>query len=464
MVAILLLHLPTFSQNVNMRLKIGDTVPDLVFRHIVNYNSSTAKLSDFEGKAIVLDFWNRSCGTCIAAFPKMQKLQEEFKDDLVILLVNDNVKETKELLNNFFENSTIFKTTRLPMILADSNFSCDGKLFPHRGVPYHVWIDKNRIVRATTWGEYATSENMKDLIAGKTSNIMIREDFVSDKKMEIERLKPALEMYDGLFRKYLIYYNHISLEFSHNQDSISSCYTLLIQNPVKHFGSIGLMSQDIRDKSGKQIGYRQTENMIRLYAFAYNADENSIIVDSDNNNSNPSDKNNKQISSYYDDSFVYEAVLPEGVKYDMYGLRDSNYRDRLKKDLDNYFGLTGTIELRSINCLVFYRTDKSLKLPFTKGGISIQENTMSDQGLLIKNEPAILRIMENIQGLNTNKTGFAVIDETAIDHKKNLDLTIHSNIQDILALSAELSKYGIAIKQEMRKLPVLVLKKHKNKI
>jgi cytochrome oxidase Cu insertion factor (SCO1/SenC/PrrC family) len=56
-------------------LSIGDKVPDIQFENILNYKSKKAKLSDFKGKLVILDMWSTSCTFCIAAFPKMEELQ-----------------------------------------------------------------------------------------------------------------------------------------------------------------------------------------------------------------------------------------------------------------------------------------------------------------------------------------------------------------------------------------------------
>src|SRR3954466_8754499 len=69
-------------------LKIGDTVPDIAINNIINYPTKIAKISDFKGKLLILDFWATWCSPCVGMIPKMEALQKQFNDKLQFLPVS----------------------------------------------------------------------------------------------------------------------------------------------------------------------------------------------------------------------------------------------------------------------------------------------------------------------------------------------------------------------------------------
>ena len=81
-------------------------------------NNKTVKISDFKGKVVLLDFWYLSCYPCLKAIPDLIKLQKEFKDDLVIIGIND--VDDQEFITEYFKKKEVnyFSTYK-----TDKNFS-----------------------------------------------------------------------------------------------------------------------------------------------------------------------------------------------------------------------------------------------------------------------------------------------------------------------------------------------------
>ena len=74
-------------------------------------NGKTLKLNDLKGKVILLDFWYRGCLPCLKATPDLMKLQQEFKNDLVIIGVND--RDDKEDVTDYYsyKKNTFYVST-----------------------------------------------------------------------------------------------------------------------------------------------------------------------------------------------------------------------------------------------------------------------------------------------------------------------------------------------------------------
>lgn len=63
-------------------LVAGGTAPEITGTDLAG---EEMKLSDFRGKVVVLNFWGSWCGPCISKIPALNRLSEEFGDDVAIL-------------------------------------------------------------------------------------------------------------------------------------------------------------------------------------------------------------------------------------------------------------------------------------------------------------------------------------------------------------------------------------------
>ena len=78
-------------------------------------NDKTVKLTDLKGKVVLLDFWYRGCFPCLKATPDLITMQEEFKDNLVIIGIND--MDTKEDITDYYvyKKGNYFSTYKTKM-------------------------------------------------------------------------------------------------------------------------------------------------------------------------------------------------------------------------------------------------------------------------------------------------------------------------------------------------------------
>lgn len=97
-------------------------------------SGNSVSVSDFKGKVVLIDFWETWCKPCLAIFPTMQKLQEEYPDDFVVLAVNPGFADTKEDARKFIaEHDYDFR------YLLDSN-DLNEKLNV-QSIPFKVYVD-----------------------------------------------------------------------------------------------------------------------------------------------------------------------------------------------------------------------------------------------------------------------------------------------------------------------------------
>ena len=63
----------------------GDPVPDYGY---VDKDGNAVRISDFRGKWVLMDFWNRGCHNCHAAIPELGALSRELQEKLVVVSIN----------------------------------------------------------------------------------------------------------------------------------------------------------------------------------------------------------------------------------------------------------------------------------------------------------------------------------------------------------------------------------------
>src|SRR6478735_8186180 len=120
-------------------LSIGDTIPNIFIENISNYKTSKAHFAEFKDKLVIIDFWFGACPKCILAFPKLEELQNKFKDQVQIIMVNfETQKQIDETFKKFSKGAPMYRNPKLPSVVNDSIFH---SLFPHKYYPHEVWID-----------------------------------------------------------------------------------------------------------------------------------------------------------------------------------------------------------------------------------------------------------------------------------------------------------------------------------
>jgi len=122
-------------------LQVGDKAPDFDFELL---NDETVKLSDYQGKVILLNFWATWCGPCVSEMPDIQKISDTYPDEVVVLAIN--CSESRDTVNSFIEKNGYTFYVGL-----DENQEI-AKKYPTDGIPYSVIIDGDGIITSIHLG------------------------------------------------------------------------------------------------------------------------------------------------------------------------------------------------------------------------------------------------------------------------------------------------------------------------
>jgi thiol-disulfide isomerase/thioredoxin len=143
------------------RIGIGDPVPDFPLMNLVNYSKSEARISDFKGKWLILDYWFTGCGPCIASWPKLMQLQKKYGDKIQIMSVNH--MQTREVVEPFItkRNKGSQEPYLIPSVTGDTILY---KILPPSGYPTIVWIDPDGKYRAITRGEDLSEASIEKVL------------------------------------------------------------------------------------------------------------------------------------------------------------------------------------------------------------------------------------------------------------------------------------------------------------
>ncbi|HUZ58703.1 MAG TPA: TlpA disulfide reductase family protein [Hanamia sp.] len=423
----------SFSQESG--IKIGETCPDVVLSHIINFKTDHARISDFKGKLLILDFWATWCAPCVSMIPVTDSLQKEFEGKIQILPVTDQDASTATA---FLNNIKHYKNILMPSVTNDTELRT---LFPHVEIPHYVWLDENSKVIAITGAEQLTGDIIKDFLNKKRETLPIKED----QYKTIPEHAPMFVIGNEIISGNTTHFEKI--------DNSALLYHSVITKYIDGFGcEQGTDTGRITCKNSS-IGdlYRMAASHYKLINLGFNSTiwetNNEIVKRMSDSAVTVHSKTRAEIYDWmrqYD--YCYELKFPSKMN-------DRKY-DLMLQDLNNYFGamfnIVGSMERRKTNCLVLIKTSKS-KMPDTSA--TKNQYSINPYHLQLKNAS----VSQFIALLSINLDTFPpLVDETHDDEK--MDIDINCNLSDINSLNKALMPYGLKLVEKIAERDMIVIK------
>lgn len=433
---LLLIQLACTHAMAGSQLKVGDKVPDILFTDLVNYKSFTAKLSDFKGKYILIDFWATWCAPCVAGFPKLNKVQEEYKDKLQIILI---AQDYKNLVTEFFESrSGLYIPSEV--ISPDDKKNTLNKLFPHTSVPHYVWINKEGFIVGITGSEQASEDNLIKFAKGEVITL---------------ENKPAQFVNPPNYTGATI----DSIERTAGENSISL-------NPLIRYQSM-ITKYDERVTPGVSRNVLQGQpKMIDIRRFPITSIYGIACVGLDNYPSYTKVYEIKD-STVLEPTNVSIAQRMEWEKMNTYSYRlvmppatDSiRFMAIMQQDINNNFDYTASIEKWKIKCYVLKSIGNSAQLK-TTGKLSSYNASIYFIHLANCSMSDFINALGKYSDLtksgNWRMPNIPIIDETG--YKGNIDIIFNANLKDPEEVKNELKKHHLQLELLDREVNCLVIK------
>ncbi len=402
----------------NKGIQIGQTVPDLIINNIHNYRSNAAKISDFKGKLLIIDFWTTYCGPCISMIPKMDSLQKQFRGKVQFISVTDQKEKIAMPFLESFERRN-GKHFDIPVVCEDSLIK---KLFPHTLIPHFVWIGTDGLVKVISSEYYVTTANIKSLI----------EHTEEVKYVEKKDIDTSLPLYlNGGYPRNMEY------------------YSIFLKGLIEGTGS-GTHPR----KTPKSIGMAWT-NATLIFMYSMCAEKvipdltpKRIILEACDSSKLFYQKSKLNKTDWYrENMYSVDCVVP---------LRDSALLySTMLANLNRYTGYQGTIEKRRVKYLSLY--SMSDKQPFkTKGDV---HEYIAKKGFPVKMRNVPIEIF--VDWLNRlDEHTPTVINNTQYVGK--VDIDIQSGSFDLASLKNILEKQGLGLKETTGEIDMLII--HENKL
>lgn len=423
---ILIVYTTSAQEEPSDSIRIGKPFPSLKLKNLINYKAKNVDISELRGKWIILDFWSSTCGTCIGSLPKLDTIQNAFKDTMSLIIIGWN--DGAATLKAFNKFSSKYKVN-LPITLDSEPF----RRFNIWDVPTFVVIDPSGTTRAILFYPEFTEANIKDLIAGKTETVS--KPMKAIKKFDA--FKPFLvngnagNDDDFLFRSMLMKWT--SEIPASGVTYVNASYGNLIQASGVPLENLYLMAYQDTLYPYPVASYSKLKSSYGEYWL------HPVLELTDSSEFEWKPGNEKNL-------FCYSLSVPEHTTSSL------EMKKIMQRDLKNYFGYQVTVEKRMMPCwkLVASKTAKQKLRSKMDSTVYKDYHFAGFDYYKVPMQDIINKLWWNFQ-LEPQ-----FIDATGI--KEKIDISIDADMTDFNEVKQALNKYGLSLVKGKSEFKVIVIR------
>lgn len=400
--------------------EIGKPCPDFTLRNIRYYKQKQANLRDFQGKWLVLDFWNTHCGACIASFPHVSALQKQFELNVQFMMVGiqDQEGQIESIFARFRKEEGLLMPCGFDSLLAQR--------FDIYQSPYILVIDPAGIVRAITYALNAV--DISGFLEGHPPKLkkVYRMHEEEEPKLVFDSRRPLLVNGNGgpdsgyLFRSLLSAWDGFTQPWyvpsSIEQDSAKGMFQVLGVPLVMLFN----YAYAGKKWPGSEYAIDPVLEMKDSSLFQWSTVHSSNL-------------------------FCYSLQFPPNK------MGTISLQRKLCRDLEDYLGFTAAIEMRAFPCWRLVAKPGASRRLASHGGRQEFRTIIPRADFEAKNWP-FSQFVQLLQGHCKDK----IVDETGITG--TIDIKIESAFSDIPAIRTALQAWGLDLVPGQGSHKVLVIR------
>lgn len=402
-------------------LGIGDTIPEINVHVLTGSGVVVRPLSSFYKKSfVILDFWANWCAPCIAAIADADSVINRVKGNVQVIPIT--YQDSQEI-RKFIKTNPVLNKLTLSFITNDSSLM--GNKIQFKKIPHEVWVDQNGVIKAITYPDELTKENVEKFIQNELMDIPEKVDV-----MDFDFNNPLpLDSF---------YYRSIFGAYKEGAGNILGVDGLYLKNDsVKKFLAVNVPIKSLFYAAYSKNESRFYKNRIELHI------KDSLNFDPYFEKKYPSrDVLKKKL-------YCYELTLPAKIPSDLF----FNY---VIQEINKFSKFKGVIEKREKDCWIIFNAnpaknpDKSL----------VGNRLLWERGILKEIQHANISLLAGYLNWNMN---IQVVNESDFNTPVDMSFSFDPvSIEDEISFTVEsvrksLNKYGFDIKKEKRFVDVLVI-------